>query len=185
MEHKLRQNKTWIRQLDLLTARLSVGKSLKIQLWWAIRTHSSNIKIDETGCLHKVVAHLITIHKTNGKQQIKVLPQARIDKEPNTRYQTTLACIDPRCLVPLQLPISTVPTIGKLQRIPLKDPSPTLARTICTSKTAVCSCIRVIFRIRYLKVKMHNTDTIRATSSSNTKIGSQMNSHACDLPKTG
>ena len=175
MEHKLRQNKTWIRRLDLLTARLSVGKSLRIQLWWAIRTHSSNIKIDETGCLLKVVAHLITIHKTNGKLLVQAPPRTRIDK-PNIRCRTTPVCTDLRCLVPLQLPISTAPTTGKVQRIPHRIHSPLYVRTICMSKTAVCSCIRVIFPS--LRVKVNTTDTIRATSSSNTKIGSQMNSHA-------
>lgn len=180
MERKLRQNKTWIRQLDFLTARLSVGKSLRIQLWWAIRTHSSNIKIDETGCLHKAAAHLITTPKTNGKLLVQVPPRTRIDK-PNIRCRTTPVCTDLRCLELLQLLISTVPTIGKVQRIPHKDLSPTLARTICMSKTAVCSCIKVIFRIRYLKVKMRNTDTIKATSSSSTTIGDQMNSHVFEL----
>ena len=175
MERKLRQNKTWIRRLDLLTARLSVGKSLRIQLWWAIRTHSSNIKIDETGCLHKVVAHLITIHKTNGKLLVQVPPRTRIDK-PSIRCRTTPVCTDLRCLEPLQLLISTVPTIGKLQRIPHKDLSPTLARTICMSKTAVCSCIKVISH--YHRVKISTTDTIRATSSSSTTTEVQMNSRA-------
>ena len=180
---KLRPNKIWIRQLDLLTARLLAGKSPRIQLWWAaIRTHSSSISsskgTDETGYLHRtlVVLH-ITIHRTNGNPLIQVPTQTKTERL-STRFRTTPKCTGLKCLEPLLLPTSTVPTIGKLQKIPRKDRSLTLARTICTLKTTtVCSCTRVIFRYLSRRARV-STDTIRATSSSSTTIGSQMNSRA-------
>ena len=186
MERKSRPNKIWIRLLDLPTARLSVGKSPRIlPQWVAIRTHSnsisSNKETDETGghrrVLTTMLVPLITIHRTNGNHLIQV-PTPTKTERLNTKFRTTLRCTGLKCLERLLLPISTVHTTGKLQRIHRKDRSLTLARTICTPRTTtVCSCIRVIFRYLNRRVKV-STDTIRATSSSSTTIGNQMNSRA-------
>ena len=125
---------------------------------------------------------LITIHRTNGKLQVQVRILTRIDKL-NIRFPTIPACTDLRCLAPLRLPISTAPTIGKLRSKFHKDLNRTLARTICIPKTAVCSYTKVIFQIRYPRVKIRTTDTIKATSSSSTTTDNRMNSHAFE--KTG
>lgn len=184
---KLRPNKIWIRRLDFPTARLLAGKSPRIQpLWAAIRTHSqrtsSSKGTDETGCLHRTLIVLvlrITIHRTNGNSLIKVPTPTKTERF-SIRFRTTppRKCTGLKCPGPLLLRTSTAPTIGNLQRIPRKDRSLTLARTMCKPKTTtVCSCIRVIFRYLSHRVRV-STDTIRATSSSSITIGNQMNSRA-------